>query len=45
MVVYKKQFYETFSSVEYQKVFVPQAEGQNKNTIIPQLGGQLPGDI
>ena len=39
---YIKQFYETFSSEEYQNIFIPQAEGQNKNAIIPQLGGQLP---
>jgi len=39
---YIKQFYETFSSSEYQNTFIPQPEGQNKESIIPQLGGQLP---
>lgn len=39
---YIKQFYEVFSQPEYQEVFVPQNEGQTKNTIVPQLGGQMP---
>lgn len=39
---YIKQFYEVFSQSEYQKLFVPQSEGQNQEPIIPQLGGQIP---
>lgn len=39
---YIKQFYEVFSQPEYQDLFVPQNEGQTKNTFVPQLGGQMP---
>lgn len=39
---YIKQFYETFSSSEYQNLFVPQAEGQNTKAIVPHIGGQIP---
>jgi len=38
---YIKQFYETFSSTEFQNQFVPQLDGQTQNTIVPQLEGQL----
>lgn len=39
---YIKQFYETFSSVPYQQIFVPQTGGQMAVSIVPHLGGQLP---
>ncbi|MGB1315213.1 MAG: PDDEXK nuclease domain-containing protein [Chitinophagales bacterium] len=39
---YIKQFYEVFSQPDYQKLFIPQSEGQNQEPIIPQLGGQIP---
>lgn len=39
---YIKQFYDTFSSQDYQRLFVPRAGGQLPVSFVPQLGGQLP---